>query len=67
MASYRIDYASDEEVTLLEILSYLLFDMPESPFMRFNTPHTPYPPLYGFRQRYFNIGFTYRPEPSAHV
>lgn len=38
MLSFRIDGATDEEVTLLEILSYLLFDMPESPFMRFNSP-----------------------------
>jgi hypothetical protein len=38
--------------------------MPESPFMRFNSPETPYPPLYGFRQRYFNVGFSFKEEHS---
>ena len=33
---------------LLPILSYILFDMPESEFMRWNTPETPYPKLYGY-------------------
>ena len=33
--------------------------MPESPFLKFNTPETPYPNLYGYHQRYFNIGITF--------
>jgi len=63
MMSYKIKGATEEEKVLLEILSYLLFDMPESPFLKFNSPETPYPNLYGYHQRYFNIGITfYQPE-----
>lgn len=43
---------------LLPILSYILFDMPESQFMKWNTPQTPYPKLYGYHDEYFNIGVT---------
>lgn len=63
LLSYRVDQATPQEATLLEILSYLLFDMPESPFMRFLSPDTPYPALYGFRQRYFNVGVTFQLPP----
>jgi hypothetical protein len=33
--------------------------MPDSKFMKFNTPDTPYPNLYGFKDRYFNVGITF--------
>lgn len=33
--------------------------MPDSPFMKFNTPETPYPLLYGYKNRYFNVGITF--------
>ena len=32
--------------------------MPNSIFMNYNTPETPYPKLYGFQGNYFNIGIT---------
>lgn len=58
--SFKIpENISTEERALLPILSYILFDMPDSKFMQYNTPDTPYPNLYGFKDRYFNIGITF--------
>jgi len=58
MLSYRLsDNLPAEESVRLQLLSYMLFDLPDSPFQKWLSMQLPYPKLYGMRGETFNIGF----------
>jgi len=58
MLSYRLPANLPEEDSIrLQLLSYLLFDLPDSPFQKWLGFDVPYPKLYGMRGDTFNIGF----------
>lgn len=56
--SFKLENVPESDRVPLQILSYLLYDMPDSPMMRWNSPDTPYPKLYGYQETHFNIGIT---------
>jgi hypothetical protein len=57
MLSFKLPALSTEESIRLQLLSYLLYDLPDSPFQKWLGVDLPYPRLYGMRGDTFNLGF----------